>query len=94
MTHRCRLLLSVLVVAMVAVGCGRDDKGDPGAAAATTTTSTTSCDGASLKATDVGITADSITIEVMADVGSSLSPGLFQANVDGVNAFAAAVNAE
>jgi hypothetical protein len=92
-TFRTRLLLSVLVVAMVAVGCGRDDQSDAHADDAAAP-STTSCAGASLRATDVGLTAGTLTNEVMADVGSSLSPGLFQANVDGVNAFAAAINAD
>jgi hypothetical protein len=78
-------------VAAVAVGCGRDDGAEP--AGGGEATSGTAC-GGTLEATDVGITADTITIEVMADVGSPLSPGLFQANVDGVNAFAAAVNAD
>jgi ABC-type branched-subunit amino acid transport system substrate-binding protein len=46
-----------------------------------------------LEATDIGVTADTITIEVMADVGSPLAPGLFQANIDAVEAFADRVNA-
>ena len=82
MTLRSRLLLSVVVLAMVAVGCGRDDKGDARGTDTAEATSTTTCDGTSLQATDIGITADSITIEVMADVGSSLSPGLFHEYIE------------
>jgi ABC-type branched-subunit amino acid transport system substrate-binding protein len=58
-----------------------------------TTTAGPSCDGVTLEATEVGVTADTITIEVMADVGSPLAPGLFQANIDAVEAFADRVNA-
>ena len=51
------------------------------------------CASESPQATDVGVTADEITIEVMADTGSPLAPGLFQGNIDAVNAFAEYVNA-
>lgn len=44
-------------------------------------------------ATEVGISADTITIEVMADTGSPLAPGLFQANVDAIEGFAEWINA-
>jgi len=50
------------------------------------------CAGVTLQATDVGVSASTITIEVMADTGSPLAPGLFQGNVDAVKAFAAYVN--
>jgi hypothetical protein len=63
-----------------------------GAAAATSTTAANQCT-TPLQATDVGVTPTDITIEVMADVGSPLAPGLFQGNIDAVNAFAAYVNA-
>ena len=46
-----------------------------------------------LQATDVGITPTDIAVEVMADVGSPLAPGLFQGNIDAITAFAAWVNA-
>jgi ABC-type branched-subunit amino acid transport system substrate-binding protein len=58
-----------------------------------TTTAPNPCAGVTLQATDIGVTPTDITIEVMADVGSSLAPGLFQGNLDGVNAFASYVNA-
>jgi hypothetical protein len=65
---------------------------------ATATTATTAaaagrCGSTPLQATDIGITPTTITIEVMADVGSPLAPGLFQGNFDAVNAFAKYVNA-
>ena len=52
------------------------------------------CEAVDLEATEVGITSDTITVLVMADVGSPLSPGLFQGSMDGINAWADHVNAE
>jgi ABC-type branched-subunit amino acid transport system substrate-binding protein len=44
------------------------------------------------EATDIGVTADEIRVAVIADVESPLSPGLFQSQVDAVNAYADYVN--
>ena len=52
------------------------------------------CEAVDLEATDIGITSDTITVLVMADVGSPLAPGLFQGSMDGVHAWAAHVNSE
>jgi Periplasmic binding protein len=46
-----------------------------------------------LRATDVGVTPTAIVVEVMADVGSPLAPGVGQGALDAMNAFAARVNA-
>ena len=94
-----------VVACLVATACSRSGSSAPAttsaaaapagtsaAAAATTTTATDQCHSAPLQATDVGVTASTITIEVMADTGSPLAPGLFQGNVDAVKAFAAFVN--
>ena len=51
------------------------------------------CAGVKLEATETGVSADKITVVVMADVGSELAPGLFQGNLDGTKAWAKAVNA-
>ncbi len=51
------------------------------------------CASEPLQATEVGVSADKITIEVMADTGSPLAPGLFQGNIDAVKAFADYINA-
>jgi len=45
-----------------------------------------------LEATDTGVTADTITIQVMADTGSPLAPGLFQGNVDAIQGFEKYIN--
>src|SRR4051794_2702240 len=82
----------ILAIILVASACGRS--GSSGTKDATTTTGGSSAGGSgALQASDVGVTATDITIEVMADVGSPLAPGLFQGNVDAVNAFAKYWNA-
>jgi len=89
-----RAAAAVLVVMVLATACSRGD--DSGGAASTTQPAAdgkVNCAEQAPEATDVGITADSITIEVMADVGSPLSPGLFQANLDAVKGFAKMINA-
>ncbi|WP_420637468.1 ABC transporter substrate-binding protein [Candidatus Poriferisocius sp.] len=52
------------------------------------------CASVDLESTDIGIDSDTITVLVMADVGSPLAPGLFQGSIDGVKAWADHVNAE
>jgi ABC-type branched-subunit amino acid transport system substrate-binding protein len=51
------------------------------------------CKSEPLEATEVGVTESEITIEVMADTGSPLAPGLFQGNVDAIEGFADYINA-
>src|SRR5581483_10127840 len=62
------------------------------ATAGTATTVANQCANAQLQATDVGVTPTTITIEVMADAQPPQAPGLFQGNIDAINAFAAYVN--
>ena len=59
----------------------------------TTTAAAGGCGNTQLQATDAGVTPTTITIEVMADVGSPLAPGLFQGNFDAINGFAKYINA-
>ncbi len=51
------------------------------------------CAGVTLEATEVGITADTITLMAMADTGSPLAPGLAQGAIDAMKGWADAVNA-
>ena len=96
-----RLAALCCVVALLAASCSRSDtKASTNASASGSTAASTAssssgpdCKTDAPKATEVGVTADSITVEVMADVGSSLAPGLFQGNLDGVNGFAEYINA-
>jgi hypothetical protein len=88
-----------LVVGIVAAGCSRSSSKPPSTTAAaapsgsTSTTAANQCANVTLQATDIGITPTDITVEVMADVGSPLAPGLFQGNIDAIEAFANYVNA-
>jgi hypothetical protein len=90
----------MVVVCLVAAACSRSGPAPApttaaGASAAPTTSTTAAggCGRTALQATDVGITPTTITVEVMADVGSPLAPGLFQGNFDAMNGFAKYVNA-
>ncbi len=66
--------------------------GGSGGTTSTTTTAPDPCAGAQLATTEIGVTADTITVLVAADVGSPLATGLFQAAFDGVEAWARHVN--
>jgi hypothetical protein len=94
---RHRLLLCLLlVIGLVAAACGRDDdetSSDEGETTETTAAADPACEGVTLEATDTGVTADTITIQVMADTGSPLAPGLFQGNVDALKGFEEWANA-
>jgi ABC-type branched-subunit amino acid transport system substrate-binding protein len=95
------VLVALVVVCLVAAACSRSSSSKPPASTGPATTGSASattaapnpCTGVTLQATDVGITPTDITVEVMADVGSPLAPGLFQGNFDAMNAFATYVNA-
>jgi Periplasmic binding protein len=93
------VVLVALAACLVAAGCSRSG-GAPSATTPTTAPAKTAaaaaaggCGSTPLQATDVGITPTTITVEVMADVGSPLAPGLFQGNFDAMNGFAKYVNA-
>jgi hypothetical protein len=89
------LVVIAIVVGLTAVGCGGSNKSGSGGLDATTTTSqsASSCKGKTLTAPEVGVTPSTITVTVMADVGSPLSPGLFQGSIDAMKAWATYVNA-
>jgi hypothetical protein len=80
----------VVLFAALAVSCSRSDNSST---SPTTASATDACQDETLRSTDVGVTKDTITIEVMADVGSPFAPGLFQGNIDAVKAYADYVNA-
>lgn len=85
-------LLLVLVLALLAASCGRSDGGGGGGGAAAVGGGA-DCKGVTLRASDTGVTAGTITIEVMADTGSPLAPGIFQGDVDAVTGYAKYANA-
>ena len=78
---------------LFAAACGRSDSGSPPTTTGTAAAVDAACASEPLQATDVGVTADTITIQVMADTGSPLAPGLFQGNIDAVKGFATYINA-
>ena len=86
----------VLVIGLVAGACGRsssDTAGDEsGGRHPPAIPGARRCEGVQLEATDTGVTASEITIQVMADTGSALAPGLFQGNVDAVKGFEKYIN--
>jgi hypothetical protein len=92
------VLCLLVLLGLVAAACGRSDSGgsteDQGGGGGSPTTAATqaACQGATLEATDTGVTADTITVQVMADTGSPLAPGLFQGNVDALKGFEKFVN--
>jgi hypothetical protein len=57
-----------------------------------TTVTVAAAQSAKAKAADVGITASEIHVAVIADVDTPVQPGLFQASVDAMNAWAKVVN--
>jgi ABC-type branched-subunit amino acid transport system substrate-binding protein len=88
------LVVVLVALGMIAVSCGRsDDNKTSGGTETTASGGNDKCKDETPKATEVGVSADSITIEVMADVGSPLAPGLFQGNLDALNAYAKYINA-
>jgi hypothetical protein len=98
---RSSVALVALVLGLVTASCGLGDDTDasppeqttaPTGSSSTTTTGLDPCDAVPLEATEVGVSADEITIFVMADVGSPLGSGLFQGAIDAVKAWGDAVN--
>jgi ABC-type branched-subunit amino acid transport system substrate-binding protein len=88
--------LAVLVALSLAVAAcgGKSSGGSSGLGGATTAPKAKDvCTGKTLTSSEVGISPTTITVTVMADVGSPLSPGLFQGSMDGVSAWAKYVNA-
>jgi ABC-type branched-subunit amino acid transport system substrate-binding protein len=65
----------------------------PGNRALTAAEIAEQCASEPLQATDVGVSATEITIEVMADTGSPLAPGFGQGTIDAVKAFGDYINA-
>ncbi|HEX4490057.1 MAG TPA: ABC transporter substrate-binding protein [Acidimicrobiia bacterium] len=92
-------LVVVVALSLAFAACsssGSGGSGDNGLGGSTSSPSSTGkdvCTGKTLTSSEVGVSPSTITVTVMADVGSQLSPGLFQGSMDGVNAWAKYVNA-
>ncbi len=80
-------------LALLLAACGRDSNDEDVVAATTTTAGNpTSCE-QTLESSETGVSSSTITVLVMADIGSPLAPGLFQGSIDGTKAWAEHVNA-
>lgn len=88
---------AVLAIGVLAAGCGSSGHSSTGGTSATTSGSAATspapsgASGAAGAAATTGISAKTITIGQLADVGGPV-PGLFQGAVDGLDAWAAYVN--
>lgn len=88
-----KISIVLIAIALVAAACSHSsDSSSLDRASTTSTTSSDVCTNATLEATEIGVTADTITIQVSADVNSPISPGLFQGAFDGTNAFVDYIN--
>ena len=87
-------LALAVALSLAIAACSSSGSGGGGLGGSTTTAKAKdACTGKTLEASEVGVTPTDITVTVIADVGSPLSPGLFQGSMDGVKAWAAYVNA-
>jgi ABC-type branched-subunit amino acid transport system substrate-binding protein len=94
--------IAALAALLLAAGCSSASSSSPGsasgstapasAAAASATTSAAPA-GSAGPGTDIGLTATTIRVGMIADVDTSLAPGLFQKSVNAVKAWADIVNA-
>jgi len=103
-TRRVRLagLAALAAAVLLAAGCSSSSSSSSSSAAATSsaasasapaTSAASSPTGAAAKADDIGITATTIKVGIIADVNNPLVPGLFQKSVNVINAWAAGLNA-
>lgn len=87
-------LALVVASCMAVAACGGSSKSGGGLGnTATSAKANDVCKGKPLTSSEVGVSATTITVTVVADTGNPLSPGLFQGSVDGINAWAAYMNA-
>jgi ABC-type branched-subunit amino acid transport system substrate-binding protein len=84
---------SLALAACSSSGSGGGDQALGGGSTTPTNASADACKGKTLEASEIGVTPTEIKVTVMADVGSPLSPGLFQGAMDGINAWADYANA-
>jgi ABC-type branched-subunit amino acid transport system substrate-binding protein len=100
MRQRYGVLVVVLLLVLAAACSGSSDKAsDNGLGGSNTTvpaatTSTCPANHAPLQASEVGVTPDSITVTVLADVDNAARPGLFKGSWNGVKAWGDFMNAQ
>ena len=91
--YRAVMLGAIVAVGLLAGACGRSESSSSGGNDDPSAEAEAACRDVTLEATEIGVTADTITVQVMADTGSPLAPGLFQGNVDAMKNFATWINA-
>src|SRR6478735_11721014 len=89
---RHRMLCILVSLGLFAAACGRGESGSPPTTAGSAGAVDAKCASEPLQATETGVTANTITVQVMADTGSALAPGLFQGNVDAIQGFEKYIN--
>jgi hypothetical protein len=98
-----RLRWCVLATALVLVvtACGSSGGGSKntsgnglGGATSSTAAPNDACKTATLKSTEVGVTASTITVTVVADVNNPIRPGLFKGSWDGMKAWGDYINSK
>jgi hypothetical protein len=99
------VVVAALVAATACGGGTRDDEatrlddqsgsgaaGDTGDDRGSANGADDACEGVELEATEVGVSADTLTVTVMADTGAQAIPGLANGSVDAIEAWADLVN--
>jgi len=91
----CVLATSVLVLVASCSSSG-GGSGDSGLGTSTTTAAAndSACKTATLSSPEVGVTAKTITVTVVADVNNSIRPGLFKGSWDGMKAWGDYINSK
>ena len=95
---RAGLLASALVLVVACSGPGGATNGGSsdgglGATGESKSVPTTACTKTPLRSTEVGVTASTITVTVVADTKNAIRPGVFQGSWDGMKAWEKYVNA-
>ena len=88
------LIAALAAAVLLAAGCSTVSSSSSGSTAASSAAGTQAAPtGSAVAGGDIGITATTIRVAMIADVNSSLAPGLFQKSLNAVNAWASIVNA-
>jgi len=89
------LIAAMAAAVLLAAGCSSASSSSGSSAPATSDTATQAASptGSAAPGTDIGLTATTIRVGLIADVNNPLVPGLFQKSVNAVNAWAKDINA-
>jgi hypothetical protein len=85
---------TALALVVGACGGGEDVADDNPDTSTPNTAANVDCESETPEATEIGVTADEITITVIADTGSPIRPGLFKGSVESIQKWAEYMNRE